>query len=389
MKRVKCSQVTIFRRYRVLVPVMAFIASVLVLTSCGWNKATRKITYVSPSLDSTTATNPKQAIIDWKRFKWMAKSGLLAGRYYFNDGIYDLGKQVTIASSGSPIVLIGSQKAVFKGRYKNDNNLNQGGGFTLASSDVEFDHLVFRSTATCIKAATNAFVNNIVIRQLDAKDTHSCILIDRNSNVTATNWLIENISIKRYFRVGIRLSGRNVYDIKINQFLIDASDSAASHCFKGGIQLLKQVNNISIDNGTITNIIGDCGQRYQQGDGIEADDKQGAPYNLSINNVVVDNSGDANFDIKAMNVVMNKVLSLSSGKTQSGFKLWNYNEYRCHACRIEGQYGKMVRLISAKAFFDWDNPAVTKRDNYLLLQTAKNRDASIMLDNKKNYTEKK
>src|SRR5690606_30119149 len=144
----------------------------------------------------------------------------------------------------------------------------------------------------CIKADKNSTINQVLIENIDASDVHGCILVDRDVLQPVTRWIVRNSRIKGYYRAGIRLSGVKSQDFLLDNLQIDgAHTQATSDCYKGGIQLLRGVSNVHIRNSSVSNNIGSCGEEYQQGDGIEADHKNGVPNNILIENVHIANSG--------------------------------------------------------------------------------------------------
>lgn len=307
----------------------------------------------------------RAAAIDWPTFINRAKSGRLSGTYVFHKGTYDLSSTVTLDSAGQSLTLQAEPGSLFKGSYDYTQNQYVSGGFALKSSNITFENFTFANTGGCIRSAKHATTHNITINNLQATDTHSCLLIDRYSQVSAHNWTLENITIKRYHRVAMRLAGTDTRDIRLHNFHFDGAGAGSSHCFKGGIQLLEGVNHIAISSGRIDNNIGQCGERYQQGDGIEADNKQGAPHHLTIEDVTIKNSGDANLDLKADHVSMRNITSLSDTNTQTGYKLWSYDNYICRDCAIRGNYQWLIRLQSATATFTFIDSNINPKNYYL------------------------
>ena len=298
----------------------------------------------------------KSNTITWSDFKKKAYKGNISGSYIFSSGVYDINDPV-ILNGEEYTTLIANEAAIFEGHFDYGNHSIQVDGFVLKRGNIDFHNFSFKNVNSCIRAYKNTELHNVRINGLIATDTHSCILLERGKNLDVNHWAISNIDIQGYYRVAIRLAGATTRNISINNFLINgvSSDSNPSHCFKGGVQIYEAAHHITLQHGRVINNVGDCGSSYQQGDGIEADDRQGLPHHLTFNDLVVENSGDANFDLKADFVTMNNIISLTQSNTRFAYKFWSYDRYLCTRCSAYGNYSYLITLNSAVGtFFDFE-----------------------------------
>lgn len=265
-------------------------------------------------------------------------------------GIYPLtGSLDLVADNPNQIlVLDGRESAILQGSFDPLSFSGTSAGLRLRSGNIIVRGLHFQRTGFCIKADKLSTIDQVLLENITAEDVHSCILVDRDVAHPVTRWIIRNAHIKGYYRTAIRLAGA-----QSNNFLIDGAqiDGAGglekSECYKSGIQLLAGVSDIHIRNISVKNNIGSCGESYQQGDGIEADHKDGTPRNIQLDNVHVENSGDADLDLKADSVIMRKVVSLGGPHTLYAFKLWRYHQYQCEQCYAYGANAAFIQLVQA------------------------------------------
>lgn len=348
---------------------------ILLTTSCS-NLLPNKY-YVVPNEKHKITTNT----ISWAQFKTMASRDDFSGYFDFSPGLYSLATPLIIKGSGR-VTLVAHNDSVFVGDYSGGKVKNSS-GIILKRGNVDFYNFTFKNSSNCIRGYKNTTLDNIYITNLKAQNIHSCILIERHSNVTALNWNISNLHITDYYRVGIRISGHNTSKFKLSNFFINGqrTHKKNSHCYKGGIQILEGAHDITIQSGKIINNVGSCGKGYQQGDAIEADNKQGVPYNLWLSDLVLSNSGDSNLDLKANNVLMVNIESKSTGNTRFAYKLWSYDDYTCSSCNAIGNFYAYITLNSAEAVFSkFKTNSSDKEISNLLLTTISNKASFLTLD---------
>lgn len=254
-------------------------------------------------------------------------------------GSYDLSGMGTVQlrEGSGPLVIEGAGDAT---RLVGDHRPGSRGGaavFTLARSNVTFRNFSVSRVLRLIDVPNGATAGQITISHVAIADVRDGIVIDRDKQLVARGWRIEDVRIDRHERVGIRLAGTRTGQIAIRRTKIDGGGaSAPSDCFKGGIQLLQGVSDVTIENVEVRGNIGCEKAHYQQGDGIEIDDRQAAPQRITLRKVVSAGNRDGNFDLKARDVVLEDVVARMEGLSRYGFRMWNY-DYSCVNCRVEGQ----------------------------------------------------
>lgn len=269
-------------------------------------------------------------------------------------GIYKLTDTVVLRSPSTNDVLIleGRDNAVIQGNFNFSDTTGTNSGLRLHTGNIIVRGLDFQNTGFCIKANKTSVVSQVLIENIDAQDVHSCILVDRDSEQAVNHWIIKNSRIKGYYRVGIRLAGNQSRDFLLDNVQIDgAHTQGKSECFKSGIQILGSVANVDIRNSSVANNIGTCGEDYQQGDGIEADHKDGTPTNINLDKVYISNSGDAELDLKADHVTMSNIVVQGGDKSRYAFKVWAYKNYECTNCYAHGLHKAYINLNQASMTF--------------------------------------
>jgi hypothetical protein len=357
-------------RLRGLLPIIALIAGLGAAGSAaageerntiseGWIAQPNAIVstfYVSPKGDGlqsgasfTHAMPMREAIV------LMRQAGTRILRLRLAPGEYDFSedgglKLFPMGGRQGPLIIEGSgPETVFVGGYR-PGGKRGAPLFTLGRSRVAFKNLAARNFGAFIDLPSGRTIDDIEVSGVSISEMFDGIVLDRGENVTARDWLIEDVTISGYHRVGIRLAGDDTSGFRIRRATIDGrSAGRKNHCFKGGIQLLAGVRNVTIEDVTVRDNVG-CEQSYQQGDGIEADDKQGAPDNIVLRNVTAEANRDGNFDLKATNMVLENLVSRNGGVSRFGFRFWNY-DYLCRNCVGDGAQRGDVGVVSAVATF--------------------------------------
>jgi hypothetical protein len=267
-------------------------------------------------------------------------SGSSGLRLHLAPGTYSLGgARIKLSGRGAgPFVLEGEgpDKTIIEGDY--DHGVEKAGAlFTVLRSDVILRNLTVQKVGTLFNVPTNSTVDNVKISNVVIRTVHDGIVIDRGKSLHAKDWSIDTVRIEDFARVGIRLAGPDTTAIRITNSVIDGKgDPADADCYKSGIQLLESVNDVVIDHVRVANTIA-CSRKdkYQQGDGIEADDKQGPPDRITITNVVSEGNRDGNFDLKATNVTLSDLTSRSAGVSRYGYRFWSH-PFTCTRCSMDG-----------------------------------------------------
>lgn len=316
--------------------VLATVLSTWILCSCVLNGMYEKTTYVVNTEKSSETSGTNRAVMSFEVFLQQAEGGYLRGTYILAPGIYQLIKPLQIISPD--VRLIGNEEVIFEGG-------GTGHGLVLGHSNIDISNISFRDIRNCVTVKKQSYVSNISITGITANNVHDCILIDRSIDSTVKNWTISDLKVTNYYRSAVRIAGVGTQRIVLSNFSFNGGESEG-YCWKGGIQVYEKASHIDIFNGHILNNIGGCGEGYPQGDGIEIDDKDGAPHNIYIENVVVKDSRDGNFDLKGREIYLKNVTSSSSGFTKVGYKLWNY-DYICENCSLDGKFQLPIELNKA------------------------------------------
>lgn len=306
--------------------------------------------YVAPEGSGDTSGRDEQNALRLSRLEPFVRDLKTSARIIMLPGQYALNSTLDLVSDepNQLVVLEGREGAVIQGNFNPHTQSGLDSGIRLLSGNVIVRNVHFRQTAFCIKAYKNATIEQVLIENIVADNTHTCISVDRDVRRPVNRWIIRNATINGYFRSGIRLAGALSEHFLVENTRIDgAAQQPKSDCYKGGIQLLAGVSNVLVRNTSIKNNIGDCGEAFQQGDGIEADHSNGIPNNIRLENVVIANSGDGDLDMKAMNVTMYRVAALGGDETGFSFKLWNY-DYSCDQCYATGPHGAFIQLVQAR-----------------------------------------
>lgn len=247
-------------------------------------------------------------------------------------GIYSQEDAYVINQGEHPIEIAGLNNVTFSSNYNSNSGSNS--GFVIARSNLTFRNVSFLNTRYCFRFKNNE-VYNVNIENINAYNNSSCIEFDSNLNKPVSGININNLKSVGYYKGGIRVDGENTSKINISNTILDGLSTAEDHekdCHIAGILLNGSSQDIVIDNVSISNNIGrieGC-RSYQQGDGIisNKDTK-----NISITNVVISNSRDADLDLKGENVVLEKIKSLSGKDARYNLKLWDH-DFTCSECYI-------------------------------------------------------
>jgi len=306
--------------------------------------------YVSPEgAGARNGSMPEDAATLQQGFQLAARASraihlvLAAGTY----DVSTLGSIPLQRQAAAPLVIEGAGPAtVLVGDYgpgaSRDVSL-----FLLWRGYVTFRNFMLRNVARFIAVPNGGTPEGVVVSHVWLRDVYDGIVIDRGKQHTVRDWRIEDVSISGYVRVGIRVAGPRTQRIAISRTNIDGGgERGLNDCYKGGIQLLESVSDVLIENVNVGNNIGCKEASYQQGDGIEADDKQGAPQRIVLRHVVSTGNRDGDFDLKAKDMILEDLVADSAGISRSGFRFWIY-PYTCVRCQVAGAKAKF-ELINTK-----------------------------------------
>jgi len=324
------------------------------LSSLAALEAKATVYFVSPESRGTADGSSESNALPFAKLHDLIYDVKTSTKVILLPGVYNLPEALALRapSANDVLVLEGRDNAVIRGNFNFNTLTGTDSGLRLQSDNIIVRGLDFENVGYCIKANRSSAVNQVLIENIEARRVHSCILVDRGSLQDVSHWIVRNSRIDGYFRVGVRLAGSKTHDIVLDNVQIDgAHDQVKNDCFKSGIQLLDSVSNVDILNTTIANNIGACGDKFQQGDGIEADNTGGAPNNITIDKVRISNSGDAELDLKAENVTMNEVVALGGDLTHYVFKVWNYRNYQCTNCYAYGPHIAYINVVNASISF--------------------------------------
>ncbi len=317
-------------------------------------KTIKKVYFVSPfggglknGVDPENALALAQLSNVMRSLTESTKLKFLPGQFQLN-GTLDLRAPV----GDKVLVVEGAEGAIIRGTFNPETLSGTASGMRLKTGNIVVRGLMFDHVGFCVKSEKYSTISQVLIENIVANNVHSCVLVDRDMEEPVTDWVVRNSRINGYYRVGVRLAGMQSRGFLLDKLIIDGeNDFGVSECYKAGVQLLGGVHDVHLRDSKIVNTIGTCGEDYQQGDGIEADHKQGTPSGILIENVVVGNSGDAELDLKADHVQMRNVRTLGGDKVRYAFKVWAYDNYVCEHCFGFGVNKAYVNLNEAQMKF--------------------------------------
>lgn len=322
-------------------------------TLAAWEKGI-KVYYVSPLGGGLKNGSSESNALPFAQISTLMRSFTESSKIRMLPGLYQLNGTLDIrAPTGDKVLVIeGGDGATIKGVFDFSTLAGTSTGLRLRTGNIVIRGLKFNRVGFCIKAEKYSAISRVLIENIEATDVHSCILIDRDMEQPISDWVVRKSKIKGYYRVGVRLAGMQSQGFLVDKLNIDGAHTlGASDCYKVGIQLLSGVRNVHLRDTKIFNNIGSCGESYQQGDGIEADHKEGTPSGIFIENVQITNSGDAELDLKADNVRLHNVRTFGGEKVRYAFKVWAYDTYTCTHCFAQGVNKAYVNLNQANMTF--------------------------------------
>jgi hypothetical protein len=251
-------------------------------------------------------------------------------------GIYNLDKPLKIHQTrkGRIIELTSHRgEVVFKGQHDLKNKKTYFAGIEFQGSGLRLSEIGFEEIGACIRIVGRG-ASDVTLQGLKAKNVYDCIMVDRNKAYEVQNWTINGLTVDGFERSAIRLSGPRLTDVTIRNIDLNGDhDGVVRKCHRAGIQIFKGAKNITVDGGRIANVIGSCGEdKYKQGDGIEVDNKGGAPENITFKNLEISNTSDGAFDLKGKNVRLENIKAYGGPISKFGFRFWMYNSYECNNC---------------------------------------------------------
>lgn len=279
--------------------------------------------------------------ISFQSFKEIVAKRYISGHYVFQLGIYELVGELKV--NGRELTIEAADGAIFTG---SDHHT---GGIVLGGEGITLNNLHFIDTSYCVKNSRRVITKNIEINRLVSKKTQDCIILNGRGHRKASDWNIVRFSSSGYYRSAIRLFGKGVNSININSIGIDGL-SDASYCWKGGIQIYESAHDIVISNGIIRNNEGECGDKFQQGDGVEIDHKEGAPENIVLRNISFKNNRDADVDVKGRNVLMENLSFYGGSNSRHAIKSWSRN-YECVDCYATSNFQKVIETKKSTIHF--------------------------------------
>ena len=342
----------ILRVRRALIPATAAVLAASIVTSsrrAEAEPAPAPAAVVHASPDGAGARNgqrPADAMPIARALPLVAAGGR-AMRLVLAPGTYDvgaMGSQRLQGRGGGALVIEGAgEKTVLVGSYE-PGSKPRTALLVMARSDVTLRNFAVRNVSGLIDVPNGGTAERIVVSGIAMTDVHDGIVIDRGKTLVASDWRIDKVRITNHYRVGIRLAGTRTSRIVISDSLIDGGgERGPNDCFKGGIQLLEGVSDVTIQRVQVSNNVGCAEQHYQQGDGIEIDDRKAVPKRIILKHVVSSGNRDGNFDLKAQDMVLEDLVSRADGVTRYGFRFWNHS-YSCLRCSLDGEGGN-IQLV--------------------------------------------
>jgi hypothetical protein len=341
----------LFRVRRPLMLAIAAVLAALVTVSSRAEAEPAPVAVIHASPDGAGARNgqrPADAMPIARAFPLVA-AGTRAMRLVLAPGTYDIGamaSQRLQGRGGGALVIEGAgEKTVLVGSYE-PGSKPRTPLLVMARSDVTLRNFAVRNVSGLIDVPNGGTAERIVVSGIAMTDVHDGIVIDRGKTLVANDWLIDKVRITNHYRVGIRLAGTGTSRIVIRDSLIDGGgESGPNDCFKGGIQMLEGVSDVTIERVQVSNNVGCANQHYQQGDGIEIDDRKTVPKRITLKHVVSSGNRDGNFDLKGQDIVLEDLVSRADGVTRYGFRFWNHS-YSCLRCSLDGEGGNIQLMHS-------------------------------------------
>ncbi len=275
----------------------------------------------------------------------LVAAGGRAIRLVLAPGTYYIGAMGSQRLQGRRALVIegAGEKTVLVGSYEPGSKPGKA-LLVMARSDVTLRNFAVRNVSGLIDVPNAGTAERIVVNGIAMTDVHDGIVIDRGKTLVASDWRIDKVRITNHYRVGIRLAGTGTSRIVIGDSLIDGGgERGPNDCFKGGIQLLEGVTDVTIERVQVSNNVGCAEQHYQQGDGIEIDDRKAVPKRITLKHVVSSGNRDGNFDLKAQDMVLEDLVSRADGVTRYAFRFWNHS-YSCLRCSLDGEGGN-IQLV--------------------------------------------
>lgn len=324
---------------------LAVLCMVVVTSAVGVRAGSAKSVFVSPSGSGDLSGNSTQNSLPVSKVNSAIRKASGPLSIVYGSGSYRMRESIKILGDGpvsAPITITAAEGARFQG-----SSIPM---FVLRRGEVSIAGFNAMGFKTFIDIADGSSVGGVKLSRLDLSDMDVGISVVNKAGISR-NWVIDNVRISKYRAAGIRVSGSAVSGISISNAIIDGAgvSPAKAHCYRGGIQIYNKANNISISSSRISNTFSYCG-KYHQGDGIEADDEDGAPYDIRLSNLVLSNNRDGNLDLKAKNVSMANIRSQKGPETRFAFRLWHY-DYRCNGCSSDGGDGGDLFIQEASASF--------------------------------------
>ncbi|MEM1397467.1 MAG: hypothetical protein AAGH38_08475 [Pseudomonadota bacterium] len=266
---------------------------------------------------------------------------LAAGRYELAQSIvvskWRGDASTAIIGSGADTVVTGA------GASADGNDGTSFAAFRLGAGNTIIARLTIDGFGACVDVAGGAVSNNVALTDIFARNVRSCVVVQSRKPKTVKRWRIENISVAGFEKSAIRLSGPKISDIDIRNLSIDGrTEEPTSECHKAGVDIRSGAHDIRVIDASISNIFGECGDRYQQGDGVSIDSKGGKTRDILLEDVRVLNARDGGFDIKGVNIQMRGLHVSTDVYSSYAFRLWPVGPYTCDDCSATGKYSALV-----------------------------------------------
>lgn len=322
---------------------------------------TASVVYVTPTGTGTQTGESDINSISFTTFWTHMPARTTSTRYRFLAGTYSITSSRDIRAPNGGILSLDAAPGVqILGNLTFSPVSGQSNGFRLRTGNIIIRGFTFEMIGTCARTESTSTVQNVIIENITANNTHSCILVDRGMTMPIGNWVIRNVNINGYNRVGVRLASVQSSGFLIEDTVIDGAQSQGpSDCFKGGIQILTGASNITVRHTEVRNNIGTCAVgAYEQGDGIEVDHVNGIPTNILFEDVLVENSRDGEFDLKGENITLKDITVRSGPVSRFPLKFWHYDNYQCHNCVLIGGAGTLALIHSVYATMVFHNSVI-------------------------------
>jgi Ca2+-binding RTX toxin-like protein len=253
-------------------------------------------------------------------------------RLLADKGSYNVSGSVNIDSGGTdvaPVTIMGVDSAgnpmdvqIYGTRPAFSPNMADDGNIIFklldGANNLTFENIDFHNVQMAFRLGGN--IHNITIENMAADNVAYFVgnyVLGTAMTATVTGLTIRDVNVNGFSKAAIML-GHDTNNVTIDNVYADSGYEDASDVITMGIHLDGTVHDVLIKNCTMLNSISaGSSSSYWNGDGYctEAD-----TYSVRFENCVAAGNGDAGFDVKSANAVLEDCTSRDNGRN---FRLWD------------------------------------------------------------------